>query len=224
MKKLIALLLALTLVVAFAGCEKKDDSKADPTVDPTDAPVVDPTDAPVVDPTDAPAGEDTPVDGAADALSVIKTLATAYNTKYEGTDFAFGMVGGGYETMNWEGPDAVPTTDVAFLTQQLLVPEAEIANIKAAASAMHPMNTNMFCGATFNLVDGADYAAFAAGVKAAIQGNRWMCGFPELLVIANVGDCLVVVYGNTQIVENFKGVLTATYPAATILHSEAIAV
>ncbi len=191
MKKLIAMLLALTLVVAFAGC---DTTEKEPAVDPVDS------------------------------LVAINTLITAYNTQYEGTDFQLPIVGGGYETMNWEGPAAVPTEDTAFLTQQLLVPEAEIANIKSAASAMHSMNTNIFCAGSFNLVEGASYTAFASGVKAAIQGNRWMCGFPELLMIANVGDCLVVVYGNTQIVENFKGVLTATYPAATILHSEAIAV
>ena len=190
MKKLIALLLALTLVVAFAGCEKKEENKLPPV----------------------------------EALTAIKTLVNAYNTQYEGTDFQLPIVGGGYETMNWEGPDAVPTEDTAFLTQQLLVPETELSNIKSAASAMHSMNTNIFCAGSFNLVEGADYAAFAAGVKAAILGNRWMCGFPEKLVIANVGDCLIVVYGNAQIVENFNTVIAETYSSATVLYNEAIEV
>ena len=192
MKKLIALLLALTLVVAFAGCGNTAGSNNGTTVE------------------------------AVDALTAIKTLVNAYNTQYEGTDFQLPIVGGGYETMNWEGPDAVPTEDTAFLTQQLLVPETELSNIKSAASAMHSMNTNIFCAGSFNLVEGADYAAFAAGVKAAILGNRWMCGFPEKLVIANVGDCLIVVYGNAQIVENFNTVIAETYSSATVLYNEAI--
>lgn len=189
MKKLTAMLLALTLIVALAGCGNTNN---------------------------APAAE--PVE----ALTAIKAVVSAYNTKYEGTDFQLPIMGGGYEVQNWEGPDAVPTTDVAFLTQQLLVPEAEVGSISAAASAMHAMNTNTFCAGAFNLAEGADYGAFATAVRGAVQGNRWMCGFPEKLVIANVGDCLIVAYGNGQIIDNFNAVIGETYSAATVLYNEAI--
>ena len=188
MKKLIALLLALTLVVAFAGCEKKEENKLPPV----------------------------------EALTAIKTVYEAYNTKHADTDYQLFLVGGGYENANWEGPDAVPTTDVAYLTSILVVPETEVSNIKAAASAMHGMNTNTFCAGAYNLVDGADYSAFAAALREAIQGNRWMCGFPEKLVIANVGDCLIVVYGNGELLDLFTTVISETYAGAPILYNEAI--
>ena len=191
MKKLIALLLAMTLMVAFAACGTQTETKGEPTA-------------------------------TVEALTAIKALVSAYNTKYEGTDFQLPIIGGGYESQNWEGPDAVPTTDVAFLTQQLLVPETDVSKVSAAASAMHAMNTNTFCAGSFNLVEGSDYGAFATAVRGAVQGNRWMCGFPEKLVIANVGNCLIVVYGNGQLVDNFNTVISETYASAVVLYNEAI--
>ena len=179
MKKLIALLLALTMVVAFAGCEKKEDDKVQ-TVEARTA------------------------------------LETAWNALGE-NDRPFAM-GGGYETMTDNAPGSVPTTDEAYLTNILLVPTAELSKVSAAASIMHAMNTNTFTAGAFNLVDGADYGAFATALRDAIQGNRWMCGFPEKMHIANVGNCLVVAYGNGELVDNFCGKLEN----ATILYDEAI--
>ena len=178
MKKLIALLLALTLVVAFAGCEKKE-AKAE-TVE---------------------------------ALTALKTAWDAL-----GEDEKPFAMGGGYETMVDNAPGSVPTTDTAYLSTILLVPEAEVAKISAAASVIHAMNTNTFCAGAYNLVDGADYAAFATTMRDTIQGNRWFCGFPEKLYIANVGNCLVVVYGNGELVNNFCGKLAN----AEVLYNEAI--
>ena len=180
MKKLIALLLALTLVVAFAGCEKKEEAKVE-------------------------------------TVEALAALQTAWNAL--GDDEKPFAMGGGYETMVDNAPGAVPTTDTAYLTSILLVPEAELSKVSAAASVMHAMNTNTFCAGAFNLVDGADYGAFATALREAIQGNRWMCGFPEKLYIANVGNCLVVAYGNGELVNTFCGKLAN----ATILFDEAIA-
>lgn len=186
MKKLIAMLLALTLVVAFAGCNKEE-----------------------------------PQAETVEALTAMTTLATAYNTKYEGTDFQLPLMGGGYENMNMEGPAAVLESDTAYLTSTLLIPEAELSKVSAAASAQHAMMTNNFCAGAYNLND-ADLGAFAAAVRNAIQGNRWMCGFPEKLLIADVGNCVVVVYGNGALVDNFNGVIGETYSSAHILYNEAI--
>lgn len=179
MKKLIALLLALTLVVAFAGCEKKEDTKVQ-------------------------------------TVEALAALETAWNALGE-TEKPFAM-GGGYENMVDNAPGAVSTEDAAYLTNMLLVPEAELSKISAAASVVHAMNQNTFTAGAFNLVDGADYGAFATAMREAIQGNRWMCGFPEKLYIANVGNCLVVVYGNGEVVDTFCGKLANT----TVLYDEAI--
>ena len=181
MKKLIALLLVLATMMAFAACGKKEEAKVEP-------------------------------------VEALAALQTAWNALGD-EEKPFAM-GGGYETMVDNAPGAVPTTDTAYLTSILLVPEAELSKVSAAASVMHAMNTNTFCAGAFNLVDGADYGAFVTAMRTAIQGNRWMCGFPEKLYIANVGDCLVVVYGNGQLVDTFCGKLAAN---ATILYNEAIA-
>ena len=189
MKKLIALLLVLTTIVAFAACGKKEETKTETTVE---------------------------------ALTAITTVATAYNEKYAETDYQLPLVGGGYENTSWEGPAAVLDTDVAYMTGTLLVPEADLSKVTAAASAMHGMNTNTFCAGAFNLVDGADYGAFATAVREAVQGNRWFCGFPEKLLIVNVGNCLIVAYGHGELISNFNEVIGETYAGTTILYNEAI--
>lgn len=180
MKKLIALLLVLATVMAFAACGKKEEAKTESNV------------------------------------AALAALEGAWNALGE-DEKPFAM-GGGYETIVENAPGSVPTADEAYLTNILLVPSEELSKVSAAASVMHAMNTNTFCAGAFNLVDGADYGAFATAMRTAIQGNRWMCGFPEKLYIANVGNCLVVAYGNGELVDNFCGKLTG----ATILYNEAI--
>ena len=149
-------------------------------------------------------------------VEALTALQTAWNAL--GDDEKPFAMGGGYETIVDNAPGSVPTTDEAYLTSILLVPADEVSKISAAASVMHAMNTNTFCAGAFNLVDGADYSAFAAALREAIQGNRWMCGFPEKLYIANVGNCLVVAYGNAEIVDTFCGKLEN----ATAIYDEAI--
>ena len=149
-------------------------------------------------------------------VEALTALQTAWNAL--GDDEKPFAMGGGYETMVDNAPGSVPTTDEAYLTNILLVPAEEVSKISAAASVMHAMNTNTFCAGALNLVDGADYNAFATALHEAIQGNRWMCGFPEKMYIANVGNCLVVAYGNTQLVDAFCGNLEN----ATVLYNEAI--
>ena len=149
-------------------------------------------------------------------MDALVALETAWNGLAD--DQKPFVMGGGYETLVDNAPGSVPTTDVAYLNGILLVPEAELSKISAAASIMHAMNTNTFCVGAFNLVDGADYGAFATTMRETIQGNRWMCGFPEKMYIANVGNCLVIAYGNGELVDNFCGNLAD----ATILYNEAI--
>ncbi len=182
MKKLIAMLLALTLVVAFAGCDNKTEEPKVETVD---------------------------------ALVALQTVWTSY-----GDEEKFSVMGGGYENVLMGEPGAIAGTDEASLTQQLLVPAAEVANVKGAASLFHAMNQNTFTCGAINLVDGADYAAFAKTLRDAIQGNQWMCGFPEKLVISNVGNCLVVAFGNGEMIDIFSGKLTAAYSNAASLYNE----
>ena len=54
MKKILALLLALVMVLSLAACGSSEAKPTEPAADPTNAPAANPTDAPNADPTEAP--------------------------------------------------------------------------------------------------------------------------------------------------------------------------
>ena len=190
MKKLISLLLAFAMIACIAvGCAPAKDNEGNDNEDKGNE---------------------------VQTVEALTALQTAWNAL--GDDEKPFAMGGGYETIVDNAPGSVPTTDEDYLTGILLVPADELSKVSAAASVMHAMNTNTFCAGAFNLVDGADYDAFAAALHEAIQGNQWICGFPEKMHIANVGNCLVVAYGNAQLVDAFCGNLEN----AAILYNEAI--
>ena len=76
---------------------------------------------------------------------------------------------------------------------------------------------------TVILADGVDAAAFAQAVRDALQGNQWICGFPETLVIASVEDCVVIAFGVNDAMTPFQTHLAEAYAGAQILFNEAIA-
>ena len=87
-----------------------------------------------------------------------------------------------------------------------------------------------------NMVDGAPgtvtNADFLTGVllvpaetmHEAIASAQWMCGFPDKMVIATIGNEYVVAsFGINDAMNPFEEKLSAAYPAAEIVYSEAIA-
>ena len=186
MKKIIALLLALTMLVAFAGC---NNTTAPETTEDTEA-------APV----------------AASALEILETVWGQF-----GDDEKFFAMGGDFDAMVDGAPGKVTNTD--FMTGNLIVPADQTANITDAAALTHGMNANTFTGAAYAV---ADSQAFATAMQTAIQGNQWICGFPERLVIAEVGGYVVVVFGHSDAVTPFQTKLTAAYPTTNVLVDEAI--
>ena len=200
MKKIIAMLLALTMLVAFAGC---NNTTAPETTEGTNAPET----------TAAPETTEAAT-GAASALEILETTWNLF-----GEDEKFFVMGGDFENMVDGAPGAVNVAGVDFLMGNLIVPEAETANVTEAASLIHAMNANTFTCAAYAV---ADVQAFADAMKTAIQGNHWMCGFPEKLVIAEVGGYVVVMFGHGDAVNPFQTKLTAAYPTTNILVNEAI--
>lgn len=160
------------------------------------------------------------VTGPASALEVLENIWALY-----GDDEKFAVIGG-----NMESPvDGAPGNyDMAYaenLTYNLLVPAEELANVDEAASMIHMMNANTFTGGVLHLVDGTDATAFASTMRDAILGNQWMCGFPEHLVIADMGgNYLLVSFGVSDAMGPFEAKLSEAYPDANILYSEDITV
>ena len=186
MKKIIALLLALTMVATFAGC---NNTTAPETTEGTEA-------APV----------------AASALEILETVWGQF-----GEDEKFFVMGGDFDAMVDGAPGKVTNTD--FMTGNLIVPADQTANITDAAALTHGMNANTFTCAAYAV---ADAQAFATAMQTAIQGNQWMCGFPEKLVIDEVGGYVVVMFGHGDAVNPFQTKLTAAYPTTNVLVDEAI--
>ena len=193
MKKIIAMLLSLTVVASMAACT--------PAVNNNET-----TTAPVETTTE-------PAPVAASALEILETVWGQF-----GDDEKFFAMGGDFDAMVDGAPGKVTNTD--FMSGNLIVPAEQVANITDAAALTHGMNANTFTGAAYAV---ADANAFATAMQTAIQGNQWICGFPEKLLIAEVGGYVVVVFGHGDAVTPFKTKLTAAYPTTNVLVDEAIA-
>ena len=151
----------------------------------------------------------------ASALEVLETVWASY-----GEDEMFFAMGGGYESMTDNKPGAIAATDTDSIQYMLLVPEAELAGVTEAASLLHAMNANTFTAGSFKVNDAA---AFATAMQSAVQGNMWMCGFPEQLVIFTFGnEFAVVAFGNGELIANSRAKLTAAYPDAVLAINEPI--
>ena len=77
------------------------------------------------------------------------------------------------------------------------------------------------CGA-FHVADANNVARLADDLRTTIQAKRWMCGFPDKLVIVTVGQSVFSVYGNEELVNTFRDKLLASYPTAAAVYDEAI--
>ena len=64
---------------------------------------------------------------------------------------------------------------------------------------MHMMNANTFTCGALRVKNGDDAAKLAEDLRDAIQNKQWMCGFPDKLVIATLGNYVVSVYGDAAI-------------------------
>ena len=196
MKKILALVLAMVMMLSVAACTANNNDDTQP-VETTTAPIE--TTAPAV------------------ALSPLEVLETVWGLF--GEDEQFFVMGGDFENMVDGAPGTVGLATPDFLTGNLIVPAEQVANVTAAASLIHGMNANTFTAAAYTV---ADVQAFAAAMQTAIQGNHWMCGFPEKLLIASAGGNVVVAFGHTDAVGPFKAHLTEAFADAEILVDGAI--
>ena len=192
MKKLLALLLALVLVMGLVACGEKEPEE--PEVPETTA--------------------DLAIESPASALELLEKVWNLYEEKF----YVFG--GDGLNIVDG-APGAY--TDMEALQSQLLVPVDQQANISEIASLFHGMMANNFTCGAFKMADGVDAATFADTMYEAAMNNQWMCGIPERVMVAVVGDCVVMVFGLNDVVNPFETALTEAYSYAEIKYSEAIA-
>ena len=184
MKKILAFVLAMIMMLSFAACGN----------------------------TETPAeGENTEVT-VGSALEILETVWGKF-----GEDEKFFAMGGDYDNMVDGAPGAVTNAD--YLAGVLLVPAG--TETLEAAGLVHGMNLNSFTAGAFKV---ADAAAFAETMHEAIASNQWMCGFPDKMVIATIGnEYVVAAFGVNDAMGPFEAKFVEAYPAATVVYSEAIA-
>jgi len=208
MKKIIAVLMVTLLIFSLAACGGKTEDKTT-----TEAKVADNT----------LADKDTVYEDTI-PLDILTTLYGAYST----ADELYFPAGGGdmltEETTNWEGPAKVGLEGdaVDYLTNTLHFPADSISKVNDAASLMHLMNGNIFTAGAYNAANVEDIDTLVTEIKAGIDSAQWMCGSPEKVLIAKVGDTVLACYGNTQLIDDFGAKITANYSFAEIVVNEAI--
>lgn len=191
MKKLIALLLALVMVLALVACGTKAAPETEQDVN---------VETEAVSP-----------------LALLESVWALY-----GEDEKFAIMGGNPEAGIMDAPGSWDLAQKEGLIYSLLIPGEDMQNVTEAATMIHMMNANTFTGGAVKLAEGTDTAAFAANVRDAIADNQWICGFPEKLLIAEAGGCVVIAFGVEQAMTSLTNHLAEAAADAVVLYDEPI--
>lgn len=205
MKKTITFLMALILGVSFlTACGAKEEPPATQPSKPTE------TTNQTQNQTDAP-------QKTGGALEILETVWGLY-----GEEDKFAAIGGDENNFVDGAPGIYDITNTETLMFGLLVPQGQIPHLQEAASLVHGMNSNVLSAAAFRLTEGTDLNAFATEMREAIQGNQWLCGFPDKLLVAVVGENYVVTAFGQEPLETFAAKLKQAYPSTQVLYDEAV--
>ena len=85
------------------------------------------------------------------------------------------------------------------------------------ATLQHMMNTNTFSSAAAKLKDPSAAEEFAKAYKTAVQGQQWMCGFPDKVVVISVDDYVIMAYGYEDIINDLVDACSAVAPGSRVL-------
>ncbi len=212
MKKIVTMITALSLVLGLAACGKNN-----PNPDSTSGTT--PGESTTVS-TEQTTDTNPPATDAADSP---KALLEAIWNQYKEDD-KFPAAGGDYDEANMvDGAPGNVGLDNADDVERLVgFPAASIGEIDAAASLFHMMNGNTFTCGAYRVKEGTDVDALAQSIRDAIQGRRWMCGFPDKIIVATVDNYIVSVFGLEDLVDNFRDTMVSVYPATSVVFDEPI--
>ena len=161
--------------------------------------------------------EDKPAAAVDDALTILNAIWNTYSDEEK-----FPAAGGDSEHAVDGAPGSFDVSNADSLNYQLTFPTDDASLIDSAASLVHMMNMNTFTCGAFHVADANNVAKLADDLRTTIQAKRWMCGFPDKLVIVTVGQSVLSVYGNEELVNTFRDKLLTSYSAATAVYDEAI--
>lgn len=138
-------------------------------------------------------------------------------------DEKFPVVGGDLTGDEWAEEAAPFSLDNPSELDRLTgFPASEISKIDSAASMIHMMNTNTFTTGAYHVADGADADALCQSIRDNVLARTWMCGFPDKVIVAEVGDYIVCAFGLNETVDPYVKHLTEAYPFADVVFNEPI--
>ncbi len=138
-------------------------------------------------------------------------------------DEKFPVVGGDFsseEVVEGAAPFSLENPDE--LDRLTGFPASEIDKIDSAASMIHMMNTNTFSTGAFHIAEGTDAEALCQSIRDNVTSRRWMCGFPDKVIVAEVGDYIVCAFGLNETIDPFVKHLSEAYPFAEVVFDEII--
>ena len=156
-------------------------------------------------------------DAPADSLTILNKVWESYTD-----DEKFPAAGGDYEHSVDDAPGAFDLSDADNLSYMLTVPAEDASLIDDAASLMHMMNMNTFTCGAMRVTNSDDVTKLADDLRDAIQGKQWMCGFPDKLVIATLGNYVISMYGDADLIDTFRDKLLAAYTDTSVVYDESI--
>ena len=238
MKKLIAMLLAVVLVMGLVACGSTANNNVTPNNGSNNAGTTGTEGTEGSEGTnDTAAGNETtaPEDDflnedeenaptettapAVDANAATEVLDAIWQAIPE--DSSFFVMGGDMNAMVSDGAGNYSLEDEG-LTYSLYVPADQVANLTCASSLMHGMIANNFTCGLYQV--SGDAAAFADAMKASIGSAQWICGQPEKLLISVINEEFVLVaFGINDALAPFEAALSTVYADANTLYNEAIA-
>lgn len=135
----------------------------------------------------------------------------------------FAAYGGAVENSVSDAPGSLDVTNAEEMTNRYLIPQAQLTAITEAASLVHMMNSNIFTAVAVKTGENADQNALQTAWRDAIQGNQWICGQPDRMLMSDVGEgYMVMAFGSTDAMKLFEGKLAEVYPDARSIYNEAI--
>ncbi len=195
---------------------KQPEQKPEPK--PAEKPAEEkPTEPPTETPEPEDPAENKPAAAADDALTILNAIWNTYSDEEK-----FPAAGGDSEHAVDGAPGSFDVSNADSLSYQLTFPADDASLIDSAASLVHMMNLNTFTCGAFHVADANNVTRLADDLRTTIQAKRWMCGFPDKLVIVTVGQSVLSVYGNEELVNTFRDKLLTSYSAATAVYDEAI--
>ena len=156
--------------------------------------------------------EDKPAAAVDDALTILNAIWNTYSDEEK-----FPAAGGDSEHAVDGAPGSFDASNADSLSYQLTFPADDASLIDSAASLVHMMNLNTFTCGAFHVADANNVARLADDLRTTIQAKRWMCGFPDKMVVISVTDYVMMAYGAEECVNDLVDACSEVAPDSTVL-------